>query len=1098
MSKIQGIFFLCFLILSCGLLYSLDINTCLDLNEDYLNTTLYLTQDLNNWGTTCFSLNNSTISDYLEIDCNDHEIYRDNDGLLFDQNSYDINKIIFKNCDINISYGNIFFQINSDINFINILDSNVLFNNGNLFYLDLINDSINFNFSNSYFYKNYITTPRVFTFSSNSKINNFIVRNMNFNKVGDLFYFTGNTDLNYIKIFDSNFIFSNYILYTYNFSDLFLDLNFLNSNFYMNNNNFAYNFNNSIINNLQIHDGNYHYDALLYANSSSSINAKIYLNIFQDFNIIHNYEHDFIVCDGTCNLDFNNTLEENEIERATILDDDSSYIGGNLWLDVDGNNICDIYALNDTLEPYGICDSSLIIFGTDKNYYDYYPLITYDDGLPNADLNVYDISLNSSTEGNILVTCNFGNSGDLALNDYNVYFFINNVLKNSVNITSELLSNAISFKTFSWNANKGTYNLKCDINSIYDNNLLNNSYSESFTITSDGGSDGDSKTYNVKLTSNYSGSLSSSTNTTITSNITKSGTKLAESLTYKIYALKGSEKILVYSKNISASEVTNGQTIDKEIKASDLSGNLLDYISNDKISFVIEIDSDDDVSKDNTETLNIPTNYFEVILNANIDSKLTSDINAKIIGKVSKLGNLNDVILNLYLISENNKKLIDQKTIESYPYDYNYFLNINTITENLDYIDSQGYINLKLELESNDTNAENNSKNLRSKVEFFDFDIENILLNDNNYELNDTFEFNILETYNLVYVLNYSSINKLGFAEIRFINDSKNRQINSQKFTFGKLDGKDFNKILYEFKINLLTLMSEQDARLLIKSVMNLDNSEDSQKTINSIITNLGNNLNLKHDENKSYFLSNVDNITIDLIGSDLEKINSNLIFEYVYNFVDTPSPKKDENKSSSSKENVKELPTDNDYVLKYKQKIGINELQEIYIFDTKDNKLSNINVLIDSNNFSWYLASDFNGLVIFDPNFSGIYNISLPYPNIKIKAEFEVIDNYISLNDEFVEITSQSSYSVMKNKIFNIFIFVAIIIILIVGIILYFVFKPRKISSIYDFSKSNYYNDYNLRTEIKKEQLEKDIKFAYNEEKILEKKLKDKIGYDL
>ena len=70
--------YLFFLVISVcvlsGFSYALDISGCTDLNSDYIDQTLTLTQDINGWVGSCFQLTEDASGKYFELDCTGHNI----------------------------------------------------------------------------------------------------------------------------------------------------------------------------------------------------------------------------------------------------------------------------------------------------------------------------------------------------------------------------------------------------------------------------------------------------------------------------------------------------------------------------------------------------------------------------------------------------------------------------------------------------------------------------------------------------------------------------------------------------------------------------------------------------------------------------------------------------------------------------------------------------------------------------------------------------------------------------------------------------------------------------------------------------------------
>ncbi|PIU22411.1 MAG: hypothetical protein COT14_01265, partial [Candidatus Diapherotrites archaeon CG08_land_8_20_14_0_20_30_16] len=764
----------------------------------------------------------------------------------------------------------------------------------------------------------------------------------------------------------------------------------------------------------------------------------------------------------------------NSAKRQVWLIDDSNYVGGNLWLNLDGNNLC----TTDNDAPYGICDSNIQLLGSDENYYDHLALIDYSD----VDLSPTDIRLSGTQAGTITVYCDVNNLGGLdATSDYNVSFYVDNSLQTTTNVTTDINVGEMNTTSFSWTASAVTYDLNClvDYNGT-DTNSENDNREETFTITSGtdgpvGGSD-----YDVHLSAVYAGKISKSENVIITSNISKSGSKVVPSSKYKLYVLdKGSKKEL-YSEDFANFDLP--KSIQKTITKADLLKidlNFLNFIDNEKITFSVEIDvSGDKDKKDNNKTLNVPAEYFDLKLLGSITGKISKINKATITGIVTKVQGTESIdagTVKLYALEKGEKKEIAQSSFTNSQLPYNFIkeIGLNDLNGKVnlyDATDDSGTLEFVLELSvDGDSDLGNNTKSVYSKIEYLDLKLKEayLLKGENKIPLTNSgkAEFEIKTNYKLHCLLEHTSINKAGSAKVTFGNKTKPHKINEQILDLGKLNGKQQKTMDYEVNINLLDLMSETEAIDTIISVLGLDIKDpETEKIVEKIIADLKKDqfsVDLDLFLDKILFAGLEDEFELIFTGSDLSDSKFNFNLSYVLESKEGVEDKEKAGKEGSegsgketSGDNIVLKPEDI-FLLTYKSKLGFGELQTIFVFNGKKEPRKNLNLLVVYNDKNWQFKTDENGKVEFLPEFEGKYRLEVPYPNPKVKGEFEVISGYISTPSDFVELSNNVLTSESSTKTKSYLLYLGIGLLIAIGIVLYFLFRPKKPEQ-YDFLKTN------------------------------------------
>jgi hypothetical protein len=229
-------------------------------------------------------------------------------------------------------------------------------------------------------------------------------------------------------------------------------------------------------------------------------------------------------------------------------------------------------------------------------------------------------------------------------------------------------------------------------------------------------------------------------------------------------------------------------------------------------------------------------------------------------------------------------------------------------------------------------------------------------------------------------------------------------------------------------------------------------------------------------DNNKIKFLVELnvsgDN---DLQNNFKEFSVSSYIGNIDVNTIKTDNSNKDENIFLDK--NVLEYNNlDQIYLIVYKDKLGLNEEQIIFVFDDKNNLLRNVGITVLFGENNYFILTDNFGKAIFVPKELGEYEIIVPYDEKLVSGKFVVIKDYISSKNDFVEVISkrQGFNKLSSNAKIAIVVSSIAIVIIILSILLYFVFKPKK--KFYDFEDTDFYkqSEYHIsQTELKKEIIE-------------------------
>jgi len=692
--------------------------------------------------------------------------------------------------------------------------------------------------------------------------------------------------------------------------------------------------------------------------------------------------------------------------------------------------------------------------------------------------------------------------------DLNVLFYVNNSLED---FNDDFDVNVLTFSYYLTSAQD--YNFACEVEYAHDYDLTNNYDSNLITILSD--SNVDLGVYDIRVNSTTLGTTAnaycdinnfSDYNAVDDYNVLfYINDVLSSSSLVSTDLNSGYDNSLTFSW-VPTSEGTYSLRCDVDYNVNSFTGFDADLDNNSRTeSFTITTPSNDGPGPgpdpDDTYNLKVGSIGYSSTL-----SKINSPY---LVSTITKTGTLDasSSDLTLYINNQGSLEELDSVTISSYPYQYNKQVSLEdllSINEDLNQLtDSSGKLEFILELDVSDDDSSDNNKSLKLSLNYFDSEIKNMKLKQGSLsnEISGNIDFDVTKKYSLTFDLYYTSINKYGSIYVTGKNSTENKVFFNKVYGMGSNYGKTINKSSVSVPITILDLMSLNDAKQVIADSLggSLSIPEVSEK-VDEIISSLGGASLSESMLNKIYFSGMSNELEISISGDDFSS-NDEINFDFDYfsseeislpddeNSEDNNSPIKQKNDSDKEgggggggdseindrkKENVKEVPV---YSLVYKSRIGLNESQDIFVYDDKNLPRQNINVEIVSPNNFIYLLTDSLGKISFIAEEEGFYTISVPYPNSLISAQFEVVANYISSSNDFVALSNSATAGRSSSKSYA-FIWVIIFIVLFVLLALgaYFFFKPNK-DILYDFSKSNYTktNEYN-NSEKKGSQFFKDI----------------------
>ena len=233
---------------------------CMDLNSSHYGKRIFLNRDINSsstWASTgCFRLTSTFADQNVTINCGGKTIDSSNSGSypyttysMFTSNSNPIKSITFEDCNVYLDTSVKAFYVNSDVNYINFLDSNFRSRAGNavFFYSTVANDNrLDLNLLGSSLTLSADDIGALLTFD-NGDYNEFYLNNAlvlstaGYSTSTNIIRITAGADLNYLGIIDGNLTITNltgantYFLYgNSNVSDKSLDMDFSRTRILMN------------------------------------------------------------------------------------------------------------------------------------------------------------------------------------------------------------------------------------------------------------------------------------------------------------------------------------------------------------------------------------------------------------------------------------------------------------------------------------------------------------------------------------------------------------------------------------------------------------------------------------------------------------------------------------------------------------------------------------------------------------------------------------------------------------------------------------------------------------------------------------------------
>jgi len=554
--------------------FAITISGCLgDVNSDYIGTQLVLDSNIPMLGPDpCFDLNADFDNNYFDLNCNGNYLLLG--GANFFEIDQSIDKIYLRNCNLVVSTPIVYFHILSDLNQLFVLDSNILVSTTGSFFIKLdafSNSTLDLNFYGSDF--NLQNDGQLINILD-SNISTLTMSDVNLIDIDDsnIVWIEGNNDVNVLDLSflgttilqdstlvklksddseitmnfndsdfniqgdqgtaiqvdsaitsvtvndlnivdfgthavysisgDVNYFVSNLtsgITIANTTANLFVfvgvddgelninmsnsDLNFANDVFWFDgsdiNNLNIYNLalgdstnlftsiNDANLYNLYLYDSNVRFDTLFDVNGI--VTGKVWNNVLVDKNTDNNnIILESNITSNDVNIDFNTTLTT----QPNIVG--KTYKGGNYWT-YSGDSHC-----VDITGDY-LCDANQIVLGSDENYYDSLPLTT----TRSAEMQATDISLNSSVSGTTsTATCTVRNNGDVSGTPATVKLYVENVLTDT-NSTAQTVT-AGSTKTYALDwapapTVQTVYDLNCVV-TYTDWSSSNNNYATTKTI----------------------------------------------------------------------------------------------------------------------------------------------------------------------------------------------------------------------------------------------------------------------------------------------------------------------------------------------------------------------------------------------------------------------------------------------------------------------------------------------------------------------------------------------------------------------------------------------------------------------------------------
>jgi hypothetical protein len=1065
------------LVLFTASVYGLDLTGCQDLNEDYLGQNLVLTQDIYNWTGSCFALNlidpNAGDDNYLYFDCNGLVVdYNLESNYFLDLNS-DVATVSFLDCDFNTHLSeteeNAVVYAHNQISRISFYDSN----------FDLLNNLLNI-------YDVNILYETMFEFSNcQIDLDNAII-DLNNSHLSDVNIYSLDINTNYhdldIALFN---------MQEHSGVDLF---SFSNSQIIFDGNGFLFSISNtdydSIIdfNNLDLNMQNYSqlFSLRGFNNRFEGINLT-FKNLNLDENNYDSRNSIIEMADTRLNLDLND---------SNIFDLDASFIGrtmppGDLYIDY--NEYFSLSINNSYLDGFAIINKPYL------NTFGGTPLISYNSGDIN---NIYFESIGLISEDYIFDMSNYSQTDDNYLQ-----FGFNGVDANYIGFNSinterqeELDSNAyflhIDQLSGAYDLNYIEFNdssiiMNAGVGALIENvqdNYLNIFGNQSLLVGNMGVAVGDSNISMLEI-----------------SDLILAGLMVIAVVNTDINYLNGFDLNIVGIGNDDQfiGAIVFGALIDNQIDIN-LSGSSFysgDHSTLCSMKFtenaVYNIINISNFDASNYITMWISdANVLDGVVDINTINLFDSDINSwallyvdenAILDEFNAYNNIfRDVNIDVNYFGQYNNN-IGEINLNSI-LDENKSNRLKLLNDDSNYVGG----NLWLDSEGNNLCSPDSS----NPKGICDNSLSFIVFDSNTHNYSEAVDYYPLIAYTVPRPPGGGGGNTESFDLILDVNPTSeisglidlNLLINITKN--GSKKSNDFDYSIYAY---------EGTQKIKLRDSLDYNNSSLPLTILEQInFKDLDGNILDYIDNNKIKF-----EIQINVSGDDKLSNNNQVFFVNAYFVEQLDENIVDENivinVDDSSEDNneiiIKDVNYDSIYLMTYKEEIGLNEIQIITIFDENKNVISNVNILIFSEELNYYFSTDSNGNVFFKPEKIGIYEIFVPNIDPKIKGKFEVILKNNS-SENFVEVYANNTKKGMSIKQRNAIIFgvSGVILISILGVILYFVFRVKK-SNFYDFTQTETYGESTFYKNQLAEKYKKEIVEANQEERNLYDKIKPKFS---
>lgn len=1063
---------------------------------DFLNTSV--TQDS---GTSFVQLDNLT-DDSIDLNFGDANVDLSMVYLLYTSNA-NIGTATVRDLNYTGTFSaSLFYISETDVNVLNFFDSVVNDNSGILGMFKNNNDSeVDLNFSGTSL--NLSSASGAFVEFADTNQGTVNVYNVDLTSSGLIaFYVLDNvggagplppesvppTDVNTINIFDSNFVFDgNWFVFSENITDAELDMNFSRSDvniytagaFYFDDSNYTtgfsiyslttsqtdanfFTFTNTYIVDLNIADSNFSLDNFADVNADANVQGgTISNNKFWDSNT----SNTFIYADTErFNADFNSILEENYSKRILWLSaDDTNNVGGNLWVDSTGDNLCGV----DIVAPFGICDSAYSILGSDVNYSDALPLRDYDPqdlNVTNIDFNLEPIIYGESVDINATIYNN--STGGSTDTNYFVEYYIGGVLDANYELGDVLASGASIVNTHIWDSNvAGDVNVYVCVNYPIDTNTQNDCNQTTLTVNS----------VDLNGISLSLASVSVTVSTTVEPTFTFGNIGDANATSdynLSIY-LDGT---LECSEQVSADlNIDDTNTYDCNFTAPATAGT---YTVEGVISYSGYDNNADNNSASTTLTVTAVSNppgggplKCSVSPTLTVTGGISDTEKASVLVKLNKSGgkDLDDGNMVLYLTTDSGEeevwgKDVDEEDLDGGKYTETLQYGIAELEEIdsdiFSLVDASGNANFKLTVSG--CGGEESEKTNYAKVEYLKSEIKELYFLDGSkkipVELNGTVNLDVDKTYTLYLVLNTKTINKAKNIDLEMYNETEDSK--TVAYWSDNLGGSEVIKesdTEYSDKINVLNLMPHSKAKNFIFDILDL-NKQDSEdkKKVDEIVEKLSDEFQSSEtDAMGEYFLdldyisfsSATEYILLKYFEGDIVKDTFSFAIEFEHESEkDSKDPNKNNqgNNEGNSGSESSASGKEGKYFVNYKKKLGLGEIQEFTILNSEKSPIINLNMIVYFEDKNWQFKTDAKGKVLFTPEFEGEYSFGVPYPEEKVKGTFEVIEGYVSSDSDFVE-ESGGFFSGWSDTAKKSFLAIIIVVVAVLVFVLYWLFRPRR-----------------------------------------------------